>query len=151
MARQFVVPALGSRVLAALEAVFIALPVTFLFLVFSPGVFLEPAVRLGDASHQLLGVLAVVAYAGLLAGWVLLVAFVAGGTASLRRCHAAWWWIARVGAVVIVLGDAAFLFLDVPWDFKAWWWPGDDFKLFSFGSPLLLPLLHLELEHGLRR
>ena len=82
---------------------------------------------------------------------VLLVAFVAGGTASLRRCHAAWWWIARVGAVVIVLGDAAFLFLDVPWDFKAWWWPGDDFKLFSFGSPLLLPLLHLELEHGLRR
>jgi hypothetical protein len=149
--RAFAVPARGSRIAAAAEGVLVALPVTLMFMVFSPSVLLEPALRSGDAGQAVLGALTLVAYAGLLAGWVLLSSFVVGGIASLRRRHAAWWWTARVGAIVLLLGLAAFLAFDVPFDFRAWWWPGDDFKLFSFGGPLLLPHLHLELERRFRR
>jgi H+/Cl- antiporter ClcA len=149
--RSLVVPERTSRALAAFVAVCVALPVTAMFVLFSPSVLLGPAIQSDHPPQVALGILTGVAYAGSFAGWLLLVSFVAGGNVALRRRSREWWRVSRLGAILVLLGLFALLFVDVPYDFASWWWPGDDFKLFGLGAPLLLSHLHLELEAALRR
>lgn len=137
-----------SRGLAVIEALIVALPVTGLFLAFGPTQFLAPAYDFPGVATIAIAAIAMLAFAGICSGWVLLSSFTIGGAAMLRRRATAWRVLARAG-VLLVLASAASLFLprvdaDGLSSFRF------DFNIFSMAWPLLLPLAHLELELWLR-
>ena len=128
----------------AIELLLIAMPSTFLLLVFALAGLVPEVSRRPDLSNWALTAASAIADAGLVSGWVLGLSFVIGGTSALAA-RRAWWWVLGVcGGAVALLALASQLvkaeensllhsFLE-------------SFAMFALGLPLLLPFAHLAME-----
>jgi hypothetical protein len=134
-----------SRWLLAIELVFIAGPVSVLLLLFACMDAPAQAWRYPDLHHFAVLGLALVALAGLTAGWVLGLSFVARGNDGLRSRHGAWWALASAGGMLALAALASNL-APPSADYSELWWFRQDFGMFALGLLLLLPFLHLGIE-----
>lgn len=124
----------ASRIVFALEAAFVMLPMTYLF-----AVHVVPDRALADPMLAARVSIAVALIAAaLLCGWYLALEFAVRGRAGLRSASRLW-WIAPGIAAAAGLGG-------LPWAFLMGKNSLDVGVLFVLGLPLLIPLAHLCLE-----
>ena len=133
-----------SRWLLAVELFLIAVPSTFLLLVFGvvgaiPGVVQDP-----DFANVALAAASGVAFAGLIAGWVLGLSFVIRGGRALTARRWWWWALGAGGGVVAVLGLVSSIVHPDPYSPMRSFL--ESFGMFALGLPLLLPFVHLAIE-----
>jgi hypothetical protein len=132
-----------SRLLVAAQALAICLPLTGLFLfAFLPSSFYfiihPPPVPPGLSSAAA----SVVILATLLCAWRLLLTFIFRGAAALQSLSVVWWVLPFIAAALGIFVVAFVLTASVI--------EPSGINAFGWGLPLLLPLLHLRLEHQLR-
>jgi uncharacterized membrane protein HdeD (DUF308 family) len=89
-----------SRKLLIAEAVVFALPLTVLLGLGVPSVSIPS--RDDFWPFGAADLLTVVALVAVVAGWVLLVKAIRGGTEALQRAHRGWWWAASLGVVLVI-------------------------------------------------
>jgi hypothetical protein len=124
-----------SKFLLALEALFLVFPITVLFSLWASVFFtamIEP-----KAWFVMLVIL--LSSMSLFSGWRLMLAFWLGGSNSLRRVHAAFWFTATAGCIASVLMVLLTL-INVGHELRRY------VGLLGFGLPLIIPFLHLRLE-----
>lgn len=131
-----------SRVLLALEAVIICLPLTVLFVVF----IVPSTVYFATESGDPLSLSSAIAIAVILATWAcawwLIGLFLARGTTALRSTALFWW--------ILPFGTAALGFLAVLHVLLATVLEPSAFNIFAWGLPCIVPLAHLSWERWLR-
>ena len=134
-----------SKILLALEALLLVVPITVLFATIASDLFFS-FLQFSDAWQLGLFVFVVIA-ASLVAGWSLMVAFWRHGPTRLRKGFSASWAIVLVGAACIV-SATAILVVGNP----SHWPPTVKQSLWAlaWGLPLLVPLAHLLGERHLR-
>jgi hypothetical protein len=133
-----------SKLVLAIEAVLLVLPVGGLLVIFVPWVLTEVLTN-GDMVSLGIAATSIVPF---LAGVWLMLGFWIHGAEGIRgkRRHA--WIAARIGAAVVILATVVTVI--------AVFVPGlrgvaESSALFMFGLPLLIPLMHLSLESSHRR
>ncbi len=139
-----------SKNLLIVEAILIVAPLTFLAsletylqvssLIEFPSLFYVVALGL-LASLNLMAIISV---------WRLFVAFFHGGRSELKNQHPVWWVIIFIG-VIILLGAIISNLLPPSPEYSDWWSFREDFNLFAFSAPILIPMCHLAAERVLRR
>lgn len=131
-----------SRIVLAVEAIVICLPLTILFLVWGLPSLAYFAARPSrpEAIGELVAGFAVLA--ALLCGWRLVAAFVLRGRGVLRRLSVSWWVLPLLAALLgvgITIYNLTALVIEPSW-----------INLFGWGLPLVVPLMHLCLERRVR-
>ena len=134
-----------SKILLALEAIFLVIPVTVLFSMIALEM-LQTTLRFETAWQFGLLLLAIIA-TSLAAGWLLMFEFWRHGTAGLRASSSIVWALAICGALSTLVA-VGFLATgnSLPWP------AAENYSLWAFawGLPLLVPLGHLLAERLLR-
>jgi hypothetical protein len=133
----------NSKTVLVIEVVLTVLPVTLLFLMFIvPGYIWNPnEIALNRLSAN---IVFAISAAALVCAWFLILIFLSGGRARLRRTLFVWWifpTLAVFGSVFAILGsvtigDSSMTLYKV----------SSDLRLFLFGAPMVLPYFHLVLE-----
>ncbi len=131
-----------SRILLAVEAVVICLPLTALFLFAGLPSVVYGIVHTPNVDTTAEVAAAVVILGGLLCGWRLLVAFVLSGSALLQRV-ALFWWVVPAICGVLALIDTVYAFTATVIEPSA-------LHQFAWGIPLVIPFVHLACERWLR-
>jgi len=123
------------------ELVLLALPLSLLFLIFGPFLFLWSTIASPDGESIVFTSLVVLASLSLFAGWVLSFRYLRGGLPALT--HAALWWrLSAPGALLVVIGLTSNIApQSVP--YSSWWLFRQDLSYFSYGVLLLIPFTHL--------
>jgi hypothetical protein len=134
-----------SRILVAIEALALLAP-TSLFVLWA-AIFLLGS-GLGDGwLHAQIAPLAffLVSVLSLACGWVLVVSFVARGSANLRR-EPLWVWVCAIAGAVLALASAAVVSTPIVGGIDSPLARFGGFGLLAFGAPALLPFAHVLLE-----
>ena len=125
----------SSRVVLALEAVVIGLPLTVLFVVF----VLPSVLYFQTSQFDLVLVLSSVAtLVTLCCAWWLMATFIFRGQVALRATSRAWWLLPFLVAVLGLLAAMRLAFAPVI--------EPSGINTFIWGVPFILPLLHLSVE-----
>jgi hypothetical protein len=133
-------PEFASRILLAVEAIIICLPLSALFLITWP-----PSVLYSVANTDGLTMAAtclVIILPTLCSAWVLILTFVFHGNSSLQ-CLPIYWWVLPFlssGLAVAAIAQVSFATALEP----------SALNLFGWGVPLLIPLVHLCFERWFR-
>jgi hypothetical protein len=133
----------NSKTVLVIEVVLTALPATFLFLAFIvPSYIWNP----NEIAQNRFGtnIVFAISTAALVCAWSLIIIFLSGGRARLRRASFVWWVfpiLAVLGSVLAALGS-----LTIGDNPTSLYNLSSDFRLFLFGAPMVLPCLHLALE-----
>ena len=124
-----------SKLILGIEALLLAVPVTFLFLIWFPDELYRSAEYGGFVNR----ISAALAGSTLVAGWWLMAIFWHRGSTGLRETYAVAWVVAGCGSVATLLVGAV-LWLLPQKEFR------QQFGVLAFGLPLLIPFLHLLIE-----
>lgn len=138
-------PEVVSRIIAGVEALLIAVPTTLLALfglVAFPALLLESRLPVPST----IGLIAVTcSIAGLVAGWNLLARFISGGRQRLRAAPKIFWVLSMAGATLALIGLTTWLLPRRMPNFLV-----ENFILYAYGVPTLIPLAHLYFEGSTR-
>ena len=143
----------GHKILVALEATLLALPVTYL----GGSLGLLSAVSIfGDLSEPYDRAQALV-YAlpilPLICGWVLIARFLLRGYAGLLSVSPYVIWVAIAGVVLVVaalLVGVSFDVYELGYSPTYWLWVAKYFRELGFGMPAIIPLAHLLILRGMK-
>jgi hypothetical protein len=139
-----------SRTILIIEAVLIVLPITVMALIESGILIMFMFQFFGLFYVVALGILALISLAAIVSGWRLFIAFFRGGANNLQKQHFGW-WLALLAGVLVLIGSLVSNILPRSPAYSDMWMFRDDFNLFMFASPLLIPLIHLALEKFIRK
>jgi len=143
-----------SRFAVAIEALLLALPVTYLAIAGFAATMLfltdEQTLPIYERAQMIVYALPIIPLA---AGWILIGRFVIAGSPTLRSSSDVLWLLSFLGAIIVFaalfvgywlrrrdFGDAASL----------WPWVRSYFRELALGIPALIPLVHLTLERRFR-
>jgi hypothetical protein len=133
-------PEFSSRIVLAIEAIVICLPLTALFLIaVLPGAFYS--VTSTDGLTMVAACLVII-LPTLCCAWLLIFAFMFRGSAVLKRLSVYWWALPLISSSLAVAAVAHLAFAT---EFEP-----SALNLFGWGVPLLIPLTHLCFERWFR-
>src|SRR5687768_11679664 len=96
-------PESWSRRIFLFEAVFLAAPMTMLYLIFGMLLLVLPGLAKDEWYMRVVAVMGVGVFAAVLAAWVLILSFLGAGTDGLRRRSYGWWLCSLLGASIVVV------------------------------------------------
>jgi hypothetical protein len=124
-----------SKFLLALEALFLVFPITVLFSLWASHFF----TAIIEPKAWFVALIILLSTMALIAGWRLMLAFWLGGSSSLRRVQPLFWFLAAAGGIASA-GIVLLALLNIGHEVRRY------VGLLGFGSPLIIPFLHLRLE-----
>ena len=133
------------RVVFLAELMLLAMPLSALLAAWGLAVIVPAAFTNPSAVSVAMGSFTLVALVALTAGWVLAFRFLYGGVHYLAASSLVLWFAASAGAL-IVLAALVSTYSPQPEPYTSWWAFRQDFSLFLFGAPALVPLAHLVTE-----
>jgi hypothetical protein len=143
-----------SRFLVALEALFLAVPVTALATLAGTAGLLLLTDRPIPNYERAQTIVYLLPFVPLVAGWILMARFVVFGSVALRSTSRVLWVAAALGVGLFVLAAlCAAAWRRSPGFFEpdsVWYWVLSYFRELVFGLPALVPLTHLALERRFR-
>lgn len=128
-----------SRILLALEALLLCLPLTSVFVVYGFPAFIDFSLRPPHYADWIANAFILLTLA---AAWILLLTFVVRGRTALRKLSVYWWLLPVLAACLVVI---SLIRLAVAVAVEPHW-----FNLFGWGLPLLFPLTHVCIERWRR-
>lgn len=139
-----------SRNLLIVEAVVIALPVSF-FATIATVLFVGSARRaVGFAFYDWLAVLSILCLTAIFSGWYLFVAYLRGGTSLLQKQSVGWWIMIGVGMLILIASIISRL-LPPSLPYSTWDLFRSDLQKFTSALPVLIPFGHLAYERFIRK
>jgi len=141
-----------DRILLVAEAVLIALPISILALLtavmYIRGPFLQPGLLTVNISF---GLAILVSLLALFSGWRLFAIFLFRGVKAFLQQAWGWWAILIAGVFVLVSPLLIAKLLSNQPSYSVTTSGAEDFMVFVFALPILVPLCHLTLERLLRK
>lgn len=137
----------ASRILLALEAVLLVLPLSLLYGVLMAYAFPD-IVRSGSDFVPVMLAATLYAGAALIALWWLLIVAIARGVTALKSTHTAWLLVCSIAALWVVVAGVLLAAESCCMSLAPQW---AGLILGIYGLPALLPYSHLLLERRLRR
>ena len=138
-----------SKVLVAIEALVLAVPVTLLAALALLGAATYFLTANSEPYERAQSIVYLVPLPPLAAGWTLIARFLGSGRAGLRSARAYLWWLAVVGVALVI--SAAWVGYrldthDLEYEPTLWKWLLLYFRDLAFGLPAIVPLVHLAIE-----
>ena len=138
-----------SRIIFVGELIVIVLP---LFILLSIATIIQIYTTLAYfmSHHLVLSLIAGASYVALLSGVVISITFLQQGTTGLHHVKTHLWWFAFLGVAIALTSWVSMQFPpSLPYSTMAMF--RDEFKLFTLGLPIIVPLIHLLLERYFRK